>query len=77
MSHNSENKIEVTKRKRYRGKWAGLSSVTISKLLGASLNTTKKLLYSLPKPVTEEHIGVLIYEYRCKKELASFSGFMY
>lgn len=57
-------------RKDSRGKWAGLTAVKISKLMGCSISTTKKLLYKLKlekTDISERDIGDLIYEYKFKK----------
>lgn len=59
-------------RERLRGKWAGLTAVKISKLMGCSYPTAKRLLQGMQKicqcPLTDEHIGKLITYYRTTKE---------
>ncbi len=60
-------------KKEYRGSWAGMTSVKISKFLGCSVSTTKKLLYSLEKQlgsrsaVDERVIAKLILELELKR----------
>jgi len=66
-------------RKDSRGKWAGLTAVKISKLLGCSVSTTKSLLYKLKNTkevITEKDIGELIYEYKFKKHLQRLKNYL-
>jgi hypothetical protein len=49
------------------GKHAGLTAVTISKLMGCSTWTAKKYLYKL-KPIDLDDIGQLVHNYRSEKE---------
>ena len=66
-------------RRERRGKWAGLTAVKISKLLGCGVTTTKKLLYAIKKKqqdITEEDIGKLIYEYKLAKHIKNLEKYL-
>lgn len=59
-------------RRHSKGKWAGLTAVTIARLMGCHISTCKRYLYSLKEKreeLTEEDIGRLIYDYRFAKDL--------
>ncbi len=63
-------------RRLYRGQWSGLSAITVSKLMGCSIQTAKVYLYKLEKPVDLNMIGALVYEYRLKQEMAGLNKFL-
>jgi len=59
------------RRGHYRGKWAGLNAVVISKLMGVKLSKCKRYLYQLaPEDATNiSIIGRLIQLVRNKEDL--------
>lgn len=59
----------TVRRRRIRGKWAGLSAYTISRLMGRSIVHTKKLLKDIPA-LDLDAVGELIFEERAKVRMA-------
>lgn len=63
----------MSNRKEYRGSWAGLTSVKISKFLGCSVSSTKKLLYTLERKmgsreeIDESTIAELIFQVKLRE----------
>lgn len=55
----------MIKRRRIRGKWAGLSAYTVSRLMGRSIVYTKKLLKDVPA-LDLDILGEMIFEERAK-----------
>lgn len=55
----------TARRRRIRGKWAGLSAYTVSKLMGRSIVYTKKLLKDVPA-LDLDKLGEMIFEERAK-----------
>lgn len=50
-----------------KGKWAGLTAVSIAKLMGVSPHTAKRYLYKV-RPMDLDDIGKLVQTYRNERE---------
>ena len=68
------------KYKLYRGKYCGLSAVTISYLLGTSPTNAKRWLYAakaaLQRDLTLDDIGKIIYQYRSVQNDTALDSFL-
>ena len=51
-----------------KGKFGGINSITVAKLMGCSVWIAKKNLYKFESPPNLQQIGEMVYEYKAAKE---------
>lgn len=70
LSGETETKPKRPMRLIRKGRWAGMTAVTIAELMGCSAWTAKQWLYKV-RPVDLEEVGRLVYNYRNEKDRRS------